>query len=237
MGSSTKIRLYSPTDTHFVGKISDPTSTTTKTTAISFGATHDEIMAFSDFGLKLSIINTVTSKSVEILSPKIYTAGMASNGYSHRRDSGHMALLTRCSGKDIISIHARPSYEITRSFIPDTIDAQGLCWTPDGKWIAVWESAAQGHKILLYSADGHLYRLWRGPEVLSEEDKDFDLGPGVKTLEWTPNGRHLAVGTHSLTVSVVTSPSLSSFVSLRHTNVIEPISGLQVQLPLISLLA
>lgn len=185
-------------------------------------------MVFSDFGLKLNVFNAITSRSAEISSPKFYTAATAPRGCSFRQDSGHMVLLTRCCGKDVVSVHAKTSYEITRSFIIDTIDAQGLCWSPDGRWIAVWEAAGQGHKIMLYSADGHLYRSWCGPEVLSEEDRDFDLGPGVKTLEWTPSGSHLAVGTHSLNVSVLASPSLSSTVSLRHTKIIEPISGLQV---------
>lgn len=230
MASGSKIRVYSCTDKQFICKISDPTSSTTKATSITFGATHDEVMVFSDFGLKLNIFNLITSKSVEISSPKFYTAGTASKGHSYRQESGHMVLLTRCCGKDVVSLHSKSSYEITRSFIIDTIDAQGICWSPDGKWIAVWEAAGHGHKVMLYSADGHLYRAWSGPTILTEEDRDFDLGPGVKTLEWATSGSYIAVGTHSLNVSILESPSLSSFVSLRHTNVIEPTSGLQVHL-------
>jgi len=50
----------------------------------------------------------------------------------------------------------------------------------------------------------------------------------VKTLEWTTDGSHLAVGTYSLNVSVLSTPSLSSNVSLRHMKIIEPISGLKI---------
>jgi hypothetical protein len=103
-------------------------------------------------------MNLTTSKSVDINSPKFYHPGNASKGFSYRPGTKNLALLTRSGGKDIISIHARESLEVMRSWHPETIDAQGIVWSPDGRWLAAWESASQGHRIFVYTADGHLYK-------------------------------------------------------------------------------
>ena len=62
-----------------------------------------------------------------------------------------------------------------------TIDAQGLKWSPDGKWIAIWDIASAGTKVLIFTADGQLFRTYSGP---SGVDDSFDLG--VKQIEWSP---------------------------------------------------
>lgn len=183
---------------------------------------------FSGFGLKLSIFNLSTARSVDINSPKFYNPGVAGRGISYRPRTSNLALLTRSGGKDIISIHTRDTLEVKRSWYLDTIDAQGLSWNPDGRWLAVWETASQGHRLFVYTADGHPYKTWNGPTPITEDDTDLSLGAGIKLFEWNRTGSHVAVGDHSSRITILSAPSFMEATSLLHTTVIKPTETLQV---------
>lgn len=193
-----------------------------------FGGTYNEVCVFSEFGLKLSIFNLATSKSVDISSPKFYNQGVAAKGTSYRPVTHNLAILTRSGGKDIVSVHAKNTLEVMRSWYPDTIDAQGLTWSPDGKWVAVWDSASQGHKLLIYTADGHLYKTWGGPTHVSEEEGDSALGAGIKLFAWNQTTSQVAIGDYSKRITLLTSPSFTVSMSLLHTTTIKPADALQV---------
>lgn len=227
--SANEIRVYETTKSQALATITNPTSGTTKVSSVSFGATDNEVYVFSDFGLKVSIFNLTTSKSVEINSPKFYNSGVAARGTSHRPGTHNLAILTRSGGKDIISIHAQNTFEVIRSWHPDTIDAQGIAWSPDGRWIAVWESASQGHKMLIYTADGHMYKTWDGPVSISEEEIDPALGAGIKLFSWSPGSSHIALGDSSCRVTVLSAPSFTESLSLLHGTTLKPADTVQVQ--------
>jgi hypothetical protein len=229
LASADHIRVYSLTSLQFSATIAHPTSGTTKVASINFGANDDEILVFSDFGLKLSILNLTTSKSVEINAPKFYSSGVSARGYSYRPESSHLALLTRSGGKDVISIHARNTLEVMRSWWPETIDAQGLSWSVDGRWLIVWESASQGHRLFVYTADGHLFKTWNGPVPISNEDSEPALGAGIKMLERSGNGAHIAIGDYSQRVTLLTAPWFTESMTMLHTGVVKPIDPLQVR--------
>lgn len=191
---------------------------------------------FSDFGLKLSIFNLSTQRSVDINSPKFYNPGVAAKGFSYRPITSNLAVLTRSGGKDVISIHTKDTLDVTRSWWPDTIDAQGLCWSADGRWLVVWESVSQGHKILVYTADGHLFKTWNGPVPISEEDTDISLGAGIKLFDWARNGSLVAIGDYSRRVTILSTPSFTETTSLFHTASVKPADSLQVRSHFLSLL-
>ncbi|PMD37046.1 hypothetical protein L207DRAFT_586723 [Hyaloscypha variabilis F] len=228
LGSSQEIRIVTTTNPNFAANILHPTSGTTKVTFVSFGANDDEILLFSDFGLKLSIFNLATQRSVDINSPKFYNAGVAAKGFSYRPVTSNLALLTRSGGKDVISIHAKVTLDVTRSWWPDTIDAQGISWSADGRWLVVWESASQGHKILVYTADGHLFKTWNGPVPISEEDSDIALGAGIKLFDWSRHGALVAVGDYSRRATILSAPSFTETTSLFHTETVKPAESLQI---------
>ncbi|KAH8602306.1 hypothetical protein B0O99DRAFT_136598 [Bisporella sp. PMI_857] len=227
LASASEIRVYSTSDPQFSAIITNPTSGTTRAVHISFGATDDEICAFSEFGLKLSVFSLSTSRSVDIGNPKFYNPGVAAKGLSYRPVTLNLALLTRTGGKDIISIHERHTLEVTRSWNPDTIDAQGLSWSADGRWLAVWESSSQGHQFLVYAADGYLYKSWNGPIPVAG-DVDLSSGPGIKMFEWNKPGTHVAIGDFSRRVTVLSVPAFTESMSLSHTAAVKPAENLQV---------
>ncbi|EKD20302.1 WD40 domain-containing protein [Drepanopeziza brunnea f. sp. 'multigermtubi' MB_m1] len=228
LASPDNIRVYSSLDSQFSATLTNPTSGTTKATHVAFGADDNEICVFSDFGIKLLIFNLVTSKSVEINSPKFYNPGSAPKGMSYRPGTGNLALLTRCGGKDVISIHSRGALDVTRSWWPETVDAQGIQWSADGRWLVVWESASQGHRLLVYTADGHLFKAWNGPMPMSEEDVDLTLGAGIKLFHWGCNGQHMAVGDYTDRVTILSAPSFSESMIITHTADVKPTGSLQI---------
>lgn len=186
---------------------------------------------FSEFGIQLSVISLATSRSVDILAPKFYHAAVAGRGFAYRPKTRNLALLTRSGGKDIISIHARDVSEVLRSWHPETIDAQGVSWSPDGKWIVVLESASQGHGLYVYTPDGHLFKLWSGPTPVLDEDGDLELGPGIKMFEWNRTETHVAVADYSRRVSVLSVPSFAESMKILHPTEVTPTETLQVPLP------
>ena len=66
------------------------------------------------------------------------------------------------------------------------MDAQGLKWSPCGRWLAVWDSAVAGYKVLVYTADGHLFRTHEKPCE----------GLGIKSVEWSPSSDFLTIGSY-----------------------------------------
>jgi WD40 repeat protein len=72
-----------------------------------------------------------------------------------------------------------------------------LKWSADGRWIAIWDAPSIGYKVHIYTADGHLYRVY------SSDSGDGLHGLGVKSLEWSPRGDYLAIGGHDRRVTLL----------------------------------
>ncbi|KUJ13075.1 uncharacterized protein LY89DRAFT_737971 [Mollisia scopiformis] len=223
VASAEIIRVYSLTNAKFAANITN--AGTTKVTLVTFGAGDDEVLVFSEYGLKVSVYNLSTAKAVDINAPKFYNAGVAARGYSYRPQTSHLALLTRSGGKDVVSIHTPGTLDVLRSWIPQSVDAQGLYWSSDGRWLVLWESASQGHRLFVYTADGHLFKTWNGP---MSADDDIALGAGIKIFEWSGNGAYIALGDYSARVTLLSAPSFSESMSLVHPAAVKPAESLQI---------
>lgn len=145
---------------------------------VDFGSDEYEIIVFHAWNTKLSIHSLDTGKSSVIKSPK--SAHHLSFGYRPR--TKQFAILLKPDASDVLTIHEPKSYNLINRAILPTIDAQGLKWSPDGRWIAVWDAASSGTKVVIFTADGQLFRTYAGQP---EEDDTYDLG--VKQIEWSPS--------------------------------------------------
>ncbi|KAJ5433869.1 hypothetical protein N7491_004464 [Penicillium cf. griseofulvum] len=147
------------------------------TIAVDFGADENEVLVFHAWNTKLSVHSLETGRSSVIKAPKF----AHHFGYGYRTKTRHLAILLKPETSDLLTVHEPRSYELVNKTVLPTIDAQGLKWSPDGKWIAIWDIASAGTKVLVFTADGQLFRTYSGP---SGVDDSFDLG--VKQIEWSP---------------------------------------------------
>jgi len=191
------IRVWDIRDTEWSATINNAGGSIGKPANIEYGRDDDEVLIFYDFGIKVKIWSLSTSRSVEIRDPKL-----TAKGHGYRPRTGHFALLTRPAAHDIITLHAPRSYKLIDSFTVATVDAQGLKWSPDGRWLAVWDSASSGYKVFIYTPDGHLYRTYTG-----DRENGFN-GLGVKIIEWSPQGKYLAIGGHDNRITLLSTTTV-----------------------------
>jgi WD40 repeat protein len=106
-----------------------------------------------------------------------------------------LAVLLKIESGDLLTIHEPGTYEvISKASIP-TVDAQGLKWSPNGAWLAVWDAASAGTTVAIYTADGQHFRTY------SAEAPETDFG--VRTVEWSHDSSLLAIGKHDGTVDLI----------------------------------
>lgn len=199
VAAGSHIHVFGALSSDFRAVIRVPPPAVAKPTFIRFGPDDGFVYAFSALGLKLSIFDLSSSKVAEINNPKFYQPLSAPRCISFRPHTAHLAVLTRTSGRDVISVHAPTTWEVQRSWYPDLIDAQGLFWASGGKWLVAWESPSQGHKILFYTPDGYLFRTWTGPStaITSPELKHSELAAGIRQCELSPSAAKMAVCDHT----------------------------------------
>ena len=169
---------------------------------VQFGLTEDQVLVFSDFGLKMVLLTISTQRGLELRAPKQFATC-----YGYRPRTGHLALLTRPLLHDVL-LYLKP--DGSGPVVPvelATIDAQGILWSPNGHWLALWDAASAGYKVLILTADGHLYKTYYGgPEADS-------LSLGVKTLRWSPCGETLAIGDFDNRVIILKSNTVCEYPS------------------------
>lgn len=187
--------VYSP---NFKATIEGASSGIGKVANVEFGQSADEILVFSECNVKLIVWSLSTGRSIQIRDPKFST-----KGFGYRPRTGHLALLTRPASHDIVTVHKPRTYEVINSIATPTLDAQGLRWSPDGRWFAVIESASSGYKASIYTADGNLYKSYSGAQ------NEGPKGLGIRIMEWCPTGKSLAIGDYDSKITFLNNKTVS----------------------------
>ncbi|MCJ1249124.1 hypothetical protein MMC30_006347 [Trapelia coarctata] len=203
------IHLYDASDPEWHVAINGVSNNSGKIAGVDFGYTANEVVVFSDYGLKATIWSLLSSRGVEIRDPKF-----SSHGYCFRPRTGHLAIITRETTKDIVMVLAPGTRELENSFALATVDAQGLKWSPDGRWLVTWDAASAGYNVLIYTSDGHLFRTYSGGQ-----DPDRP-GLGVKTVIWEPSHRFLVVACYNHQITLLSSTTFKPVAILQHHNII-----------------
>ena len=159
---------------------------------IAFGFTGNELLVFSDFGIKLTIWSLTSRSGVEIRDPKYMV-----QCYDLRPKTGHLAILTRPSTQDILMLLNPKDRTRVKGIEIPTVDAQKVTWSPDGRWLAIRDMESSGHKLLIYTADGHLFKVWPG----TEDNGNVRLG--IKRIEWNPLTAQMAIGDYDGKVTIL----------------------------------
>ena len=186
------VRVYDINDSKWCAAVERASGNFGQIADVSFGHTANELLVFSDFGIKLVIWSLVTSRGVEIRDPK-YMARC----YAYRPKTGHLAILTRPAAQDTLMLLNPGTHSLIKSFDIPSVDAQEIAWSPDGRWLIIRDAASSGHKMLIYTADGHLFRTYLGAET------DDEIGLGIKGFLWESLSGVLAIGDYNDTVTIL----------------------------------
>ena len=202
------IHIFDFSDPKWQATVPGASAGTPKLANVEFGYSEDEVVVFSEFGVKVTIWSLLTNRGVEIRDPKF-----PFRGHSFRPDSGHLAILTRETVKDAVIVLAPITRKLENSFSLATVDAQGIEWSPDGRWLITWEAASGGFHALIYTADGYLFKNYFGGQGAETP------GLGIRTVAWEPSGKFLAIGgydnqVHLLSTQNVSFPYLASIIIL-----------------------
>ncbi|PFH55386.1 hypothetical protein XA68_18439 [Ophiocordyceps unilateralis] len=228
VSTSLQIHVFSAADLAFHASAHISASPAGKPAAVFFGSRDTEVLVCS--ALNFSVLNLTTSEIVEISSPKFYQPSTAERGFCLRPGTGHLALLTRAGGKDLVSLHHPATRQVQGSWAPDTVDAQGLAWTPDGRWLLLWDSPAHGHRLSVYTADGQHFRTVDATSLslghCSASEKALELG--VKACQPSPNSDMCAIGDYSRGVTLLNTRWWRQIMRLLHPSAIIPSDTVQV---------
>ncbi|TQV94564.1 WD40 domain-containing protein [Cordyceps javanica] len=213
-------------DSPFHAAISSPLLPGETANIARFGSRDSEVLVCSLSGLKLAIFNLSTSKVVEVANPKFHHPNSVGRSYSVRPQTEHLAVLTRLNGKDFVSIHHPVSRQVQKAWAVETVDAQAVCWTPDGKWLMLWEAAAHGHKLVVHTADGQHFRTITGANLSDSPDISLELG--IKACQSSHTSDLCAIGDHSRGIVILQTDSWRSKGAFTHPVTIVPQDTLHV---------
>ena len=192
------VRVFDLENPQWQASLSNASGNLSSISDAVFGHSMDDVLVFSDFGVKVTIWSLVTSRGHEVREPK---SGVACYDIRHR--TGHLAILTRAASQDTIVVLTPKTRELVWSTDLGTIDAQEIRWSCDGQWLAVRDIASVGHRVYIYTADGHLFRTFNG---LQDPDR---VELGIKSLQWSTAGT-LLIGDYNGNVTILSRRSVSA---------------------------
>ncbi len=158
------------------------------------------VITFSDYGLRVTIWSLLTKSSVYIQFPK-----HSDKGFAFRPDGRYLALLERHDAKDTVGIYNVENWSLSKSFSLETTDADNLIWSPDGRYLAVWDHPME-YRIFVYYPDGRLLGKYSA----------YDLGLGIKSVKWSPSGQFLAVGSYDQKIRLLNQYTWKSSIDISH---------------------
>nr|XP_018265096.1 uncharacterized protein I303_03279 [Kwoniella dejecticola CBS 10117]OBR87254.1 hypothetical protein I303_03279 [Kwoniella dejecticola CBS 10117] len=157
---------------------------------VEWGRSGKMILAWADHGLKLSIFDLSTGITRVIQNPKSHH-----QCHTYSPDNRYMAIVEKHLGKEYIGIYdVLDNYHLARHFQLSTTDVQGISWSPDGKYLAAWDSAVS-YSVYVHSPIGPLLSHFsHSSPTFSPTLTTEDPGLGIRTVTWSPGGRWLAMG-------------------------------------------
>ncbi|CAH8604652.1 unnamed protein product [Dicrocoelium dendriticum] len=136
-------------------------------------------------------------------------AKACSGNFAFSPGGRYLALLERRSFHDYLSIFdCRADWNLLRNFQLDTHDSDGLLWSPDGRYLVIWDGCLH-YRAAVYTLDGrHLHTF-----SAYEPGRDF---LGIKSVCWSPTGQLLAIGSYDQKCRILNHFNWSCLASLAH---------------------
>lgn len=85
--------------------------------------------------------------------------------------------------KDIISMYTCSNWALVKQFHVATTDLEDIAWSPDAACLAAWDNCLS-YNLTVCNPDG---------ETLAKYSA-YTNALGIKTVEWSPSGQMLIIG-------------------------------------------
>ena len=153
-------------------------------TFLDFIFSHRHALILFETCSHASIVSLTKFQRDDVVNPKFPD----SRSVVQSQDGRYFSLMTRSNAQDYVSVFAASDKTSDQAvtFSPNTLDAQGMQWSPRGQpLLVVWDSATYGFQVSFFSALGHRLRqldLSSPPTDLRAPIFKDDLG--VSKLQW-----------------------------------------------------
>ncbi|KAF9196649.1 WD repeat-containing protein wrap73 [Haplosporangium sp. Z 11] len=184
--------------------------------------------------------SSVTSYSVPPYSTLGTTATSSAGpgsqyAYSLRADLQYLAMVERNGRecRDYIAIYATQNYwtrppihtfGVSGEGEGGIKDVEGIVWSPDGRYLVVWENPTMEFKVAVYSLDGRCV----GVCAVKTEDESHSHsgyrgfsggggGMGVKSVCWHPSSKLLALGGYDQKIRMLNHLTWKPILEFNHS--------------------
>ncbi|KAF9418656.1 WD repeat-containing protein wrap73 [Podila epigama] len=141
--------------------------------------------------------------------------------YSVRADLQYLAIVERRDCKDYVSIHATEHFwsrpAIHTFPIPELADAEGILWSPDGRYLVLWENPKMNYKLVVYSMEGRCHGVYQVQDTSESVVVPGSAFMGVKSICWHPSSKLFVVGGYDQKIRVLNYMTWTCFMELEHT--------------------
>ncbi|KAI8384904.1 uncharacterized protein BYT42DRAFT_564009 [Radiomyces spectabilis] len=178
--------------------------TASKITSIRWSTDSKTVISACD--LRMVFWNLADQRIEYIRYPKF-----ADKGCEPSPDGKYLAIVEMKHGKDHISIYNGSTLVLLTQFATDTVDMENLQWSPDSRYIAVWDDCLY-YQLLIYRPDGYLVASYQA----------YEYGLGIKSVTWSHNSQLLAIGSYDQKIRILSTSSWDVCGILSHPSVQRP---------------
>lgn len=180
---SDTVYVWSVEDKHWGGRVDE---TVVGLAGARWSPDSRHLLVYSSFDLRLTIWPLTGKDPAYIQSPKKLEKGLGI-----RRGSRFIAVAQRKDFKDTIGVYDSVRWTQLKSFPVGTLDMAGLSWSPNGHYLAAWDTMLE-YRLQVFSSDGQTLTSYSA----------YDTGFGVKSVCWSPGSDLLAIGSYDQKVRV-----------------------------------
>ena len=176
----------------------------------------DQLLVTWEFG-KAKLWNLSSGKGIELGDFKTVCSGERWQSRPGHDNAARQALatLSRPGADDLLNLYFPRLQKQVASVKLPTIDAQSLCWSPDGRWLAVLDAPMASPWIHFYTPDGYLFRSF--PPAA----ESYESALGVKAMIWSQDSQVVGLMRFDGRMILLNARTFAPLAVIEHTTTID----------------